>query len=184
MTRYFLTAWCDRPFYAQCEVEANSPEEALAKARESIHDAPAEECDGSYNWDEWRVDTDETVGVLLHLDEPARLRTAARKLLAALQAIVEEADNISYHTPHLATNFWDDARAAIAEATDGHPAPDTLTSALLNVLRAVLPYAEAELASLQEAHKRDGGLESEVAACDAAIDEASQLVSQIEAEGV
>lgn len=133
MTRYFVTAWCDRPFYAQCEVEADTPEEALAKARETIHDAPAEECDEGYYWDEWRVDTDKAEGVLLHLDEPARLQAAARKLLVALQAIVQEADNISYHTP-LWKDFWGDARAAIAEATGGTPnlaAPDPREALLL-----------------------------------------------------
>lgn len=52
---------------------------------------------------------------------------------------------------------------------------------LLDALRAVLPYAEAELASLQEAQKRDGGLEAEVAACEVTIEQAGQLVSQIEA---
>jgi hypothetical protein len=88
MTRYFVTAWCDRPFYAQCEVEANSPEEALAKARESIHDAPAQECDHGYNWDEWRVDTEEAEGVLLRSDETRLLLNAAPKLLAALEEIV------------------------------------------------------------------------------------------------
>jgi hypothetical protein len=72
-------------------------------------------------------------------------------------------------------------RRAIAEATGGQPVPNPLASLLLASLRSVLPYAEAELASLQEAQKRDGGLEAEVAACDAAIDQASQLAAQIEA---
>jgi len=31
MTRYFVTAWCDRLNFAQCEVEAESAEGALAK---------------------------------------------------------------------------------------------------------------------------------------------------------
>jgi hypothetical protein len=85
MTRYFITAWCDRPFFAQCEVDADTPEEALAKARAAIHDAPAEECDDDYPWDEWRVDTAETDGVLLQRDAPARLRAAAGNLLRGLR---------------------------------------------------------------------------------------------------
>jgi hypothetical protein len=86
MTTYFVTAWCDRLFTAQCEVEAETPQEALAKARTAIDDAPAEECDGGYQWDEWRIDTAEADGVLLHLDDSLRVRSAAPKLLEALHA--------------------------------------------------------------------------------------------------
>jgi hypothetical protein len=84
LTRYFVTAWCDRPFFAQCEVEAETPEKALALAREAIHDAPAEECDDNYSWDEWRVDTAEADGLLLELDDSARLKASAPRLLASL----------------------------------------------------------------------------------------------------
>jgi hypothetical protein len=28
MTRYFITVWCDRPFFAQYEVDADTPEQA------------------------------------------------------------------------------------------------------------------------------------------------------------
>jgi len=86
MTQFSVTAWCECPFYAQCEVEAETPEEALAKARELIPDEPAEPCDHDYCWDEWRVDSPDTEGVLLILDEPARLRNAAPELLEALLA--------------------------------------------------------------------------------------------------
>ena len=79
MTRYFVTAWCDRPFYARCEVDATTPQEALTKARELIHDAPAEECDQGYFWDQWRVDTDDADGVLLHSDEPPGSVTLLRR---------------------------------------------------------------------------------------------------------
>ena len=33
MTTYFVTAWCDRLFTAQCEVEAETPQEALVEGR-------------------------------------------------------------------------------------------------------------------------------------------------------
>jgi hypothetical protein len=89
MTRYFITAWCDRPFFAQCEVDADTPEQALHRARKAIHDAPAEECDDDYPWDEWRVDTAKTDGVLMHLDAPARLRAAAALLLRACRMLVD-----------------------------------------------------------------------------------------------
>lgn len=81
-SHYFVTAWCDRPYYAQCEVQANSPEEALAKARIAILDEPAEECDDGFDWDEWRVDSADAEGVLRHSD---RCQTAVQQeLLAAL----------------------------------------------------------------------------------------------------
>lgn len=117
MTRYFVTAWCDRPFFAQCEVEAETPQEALAKARTAINDAPAEECDEGYNWDEWRVDTAQTDGVLLHLDEPAALREAALEVLTApnapwslssladvVAAVIEVADLDAEECDHEATS--------------------------------------------------------------------------------
>ena len=89
MTRYLVTAWCDRPFFARCEVDAETPQAALAKARQAIADAPAEECDEGYYWDEWRVDTPEADGVLLHRDAPARLRSATAALLAACRMVVD-----------------------------------------------------------------------------------------------
>ncbi len=88
-TTYLVTAWCDRPFFARCEVDAESPHEALAKARQAVADAPVEECDEGYYWDEWRVDTPEEDGVLRHLDAPARLRDAAASLLAACRMVVD-----------------------------------------------------------------------------------------------
>jgi hypothetical protein len=88
MMLYTVIAWCERPFYAECEVEAETPEAALAKAREAIHGEPAEDCGGEYCWDEWRVETDDEE-VLSHLDEPARLGLAAPALLAACQMVVD-----------------------------------------------------------------------------------------------
>lgn len=46
-----------------------------------------------------------------------RAMHAAPKLLLALQNILEEAEGISYHAP-LWKDFWDEAKAAIAEATE------------------------------------------------------------------
>lgn len=47
---------------------------------------------------------------------------------------------------------------------------------LLAALQAILPYAENELASLQECQWRDGGLEDEVAACEHAITQARNAI--------
>jgi hypothetical protein len=87
---YFITAWCDRPFFAKCEVEALTPEEALAKAREAIHDADAEECDHAYNWDTWCIDTAKAEGVLLHQDPDALVRNSASELLKACNWLLGE----------------------------------------------------------------------------------------------
>jgi hypothetical protein len=118
MTRFSVTAWCERPFYAQLEVEAETPQEALADARELIADEPAEVCDHDYSWDEWRVDSPDTEGdaegVLLILDEPARLRTAAPKLLEALLAAAEWIDAQHFVQRTL---IQETIRQAIAEAT-------------------------------------------------------------------
>jgi hypothetical protein len=206
MTRYFVTAWCDRPFYAQCEVEADSPEEALAKGREAIHDADAEECDDGYHWDEWRVDTEDTEGVLHRTDESARLAKSCPNLMDAMNGLLETSRSIvedqrknpdnpyDVNVAVYLVNRLDEGVCAVQDASGPKvPAGVTITfspvirgddtsafAALINALRAVLPYAESELASLQEAQKRDGGLEAEVGTCEATIKEASQLVSQIE----
>lgn len=111
MTRYVITAWCDRPFFARCEVEAGTPEEALAQARDAIHEAPAAECDDAYPWDEWRVDTAETDALLIHRDSSARLRAAADNLLLACRLVVDRWEH---------GNLAEAARAchaAVAEAT-------------------------------------------------------------------
>jgi hypothetical protein len=131
MTRYFVTAWCDRPFYAQCEVEAETPQEALAKARDAIDDEPAEECDEGYYWDRWRVDTAGAEGLLLHLDEDAALREAAPELLRACRMVVDrwergdlaEAARACQRTiDQMAARpsfLVEEARAALDDATDG-----------------------------------------------------------------
>jgi hypothetical protein len=45
-----------------------------------------------------------------------RVMKAAPRMLEALKSILSDADAISYHTPHLGTEFWDEARSVIAEA--------------------------------------------------------------------
>jgi hypothetical protein len=88
MTSYVVTAWCDRPFFAQCRVEAATAEEALTLARLAVLSVPAKECDDGYFWDEWRVDTEQIDAVLVHLDHSARLRAAALPLLDACRLVV------------------------------------------------------------------------------------------------
>lgn len=86
MTRYDVTAWCSVPHYATFEVEAESVQDALAKAREQVLDENAEPCDGGeYHWDQFQIvpaDGDEPE--LYHLEPEARLSTARPRLLDAL----------------------------------------------------------------------------------------------------
>jgi hypothetical protein len=49
-------------------------------------------------------------------------------------------------------------------------------NAPLDILQAVLPYAERELESLNECQRRDGGLEDEVATCAAAVEHAQRVL--------
>jgi hypothetical protein len=86
MPLFNVTAWCDREFYTQFEVETDTPEQALAIAKERAEHEPAEECDDSYPWDTFHICDDEDNSLLIHRDDQAKLREAAPKLLAALEA--------------------------------------------------------------------------------------------------
>jgi hypothetical protein len=87
MTKTFLIhAWCLRPFITGIDVEAETPEQAIAKAREQqdkLLDA-AEECNGGYAWDEFAAYDDSGNELLRVLDDQARLREAAPQLVEAL----------------------------------------------------------------------------------------------------
>jgi hypothetical protein len=57
MPIYTIHAWCVRPFIACIDVEATTPEEAVAKAMNNRDDllGSAEECNPYYLWDEYAV---------------------------------------------------------------------------------------------------------------------------------
>jgi len=93
MTKTFTVhAWCVRPFITYLdEVEAETPEEAIALARrqpEQLLDA-AEECDGRYPWDEFAACGEDGGELLRALDTEARVREAAPELLAACRMVVD-----------------------------------------------------------------------------------------------
>lgn len=93
MTNTFsVYAWCDRPFIAYLdEVEAETPEEAIALARqqpEQLLDV-AEECNGQYPWDEFAAFDGDGRELLRVLDAEARMRNAAPELLAACRMVVD-----------------------------------------------------------------------------------------------
>jgi len=76
---YLINAWCIRPFNAELEVEADTPEQAITIARtrrDQLIDS-AEDCEFDYFWDEFAA-YDERGKELLHvLDEKARVWEAA-----------------------------------------------------------------------------------------------------------
>jgi hypothetical protein len=89
---YLIHAYCVRPFISWIEIEAATPQEALAEARRKdgeLRDA-AEECNSGYPWNEFTV-FDQSGKQLLHiLDEEARLRDAAPKLRDTLLYVAQE----------------------------------------------------------------------------------------------
>lgn len=73
MKTYMIHAWCLRPFITSIDIEANSPEEAIAKARleqAKLLDA-AEECNHAYPWDEFAVYADDGSEIMHRVDKPA-----------------------------------------------------------------------------------------------------------------
>jgi hypothetical protein len=119
MTTYTITAWCDQPFVAKCEVEADSPQEALTKARTAILEEPAECCDPEYHWDSWVVDSEEKEEELCHTDQPLRLREAAPRLLAALQEVVRSERDRDEESRNLSEERLAEFEALVNEATGG-----------------------------------------------------------------
>jgi hypothetical protein len=75
--------------------------------------------------------------------------------------------------------------AAVAEAKAAGVMGGTIASRLLSALKAILPYAENEHASLFECWKRDGeaAAEAEAEACGRAIDQATTAIAAAEAAG-
>jgi len=89
---YDILAWCDRTYYAQISVEADSPEEALRQGRDRVHDADGVECDNDWGWDRFRVEDASGNTVLEHQEEHIRLRIAAGMMLAALNLLMPYAE--------------------------------------------------------------------------------------------
>ncbi len=122
---YMINAWCLRPFITGIDVEAETPEQAIAIARSEQDKllGGAEECTPAYAWDEFAV-YDESGCELLHeLDQEPRLRRAAPNLLEALKNLAEQADEdcpAGYRTRHF-TDALGQAHAVIAEATAQQP---------------------------------------------------------------
>jgi hypothetical protein len=87
--RYHITAWCDRTFTTVFDVEAESPEQALAIARERAHDEPAEECNDAYPWDTFSVADEHNIELLAWAEDEVTLRDAAGALLNACRLVLD-----------------------------------------------------------------------------------------------
>ena len=83
---YHVTAWCDRTFTTSFSLDANSPEDALSRAKEQANEEPAEECDDGYLWDTFTVEDD--LGAVVASAKPpalASLLDPVRELLAHIE---------------------------------------------------------------------------------------------------
>ena len=89
---YLIHAWCARPFISWIEIEARTPEEAVAKAK--LQDAElldaAEECNSGYPWAEFAV-YDDNGNQLLHVpDDEALLHETAPAMRDTLRFVAQE----------------------------------------------------------------------------------------------
>ncbi len=107
------------------------------------------------------------------------LLAAAKAALADLQGIMPEFEP-SGDRLHPAWKTINELETAIEQATvaEGKHASSIQAkrNSPLDALQAILPYAERELESLDECQRRDGGLEDEVAACEAAVENAQRML--------
>jgi hypothetical protein len=128
MTKYEVTAWCSLPHYTTFEVEADSIEEALAKARIQANDEYPEACNGpSYEWNEFELSADDDPKTLRHLEPERAAEITAPELLDALQRGVAAAREVvaRWERGDLAeavralSPWLSDAGAVIKDATTG-----------------------------------------------------------------
>jgi len=128
---YLINAWCLRPFITSIDVDAETPEQAIAMARREQYkllDA-AEECNRDYLWDEFAA-YDDSGEEILHVfdgeacdrnaalvlrDALARLATAAEDLDAAIDGVTDQFDPERAQLQAACHN----ARVALATLTAG-----------------------------------------------------------------
>lgn len=84
---FIVTAQCNREYYSEFDVEAASPEEALAIARERVSEQPAFERDSSFKWDAFYIGDEHGNDLLRRVDPALRLGEAATRLVEAIDAI-------------------------------------------------------------------------------------------------
>ena len=130
---YQIHARCLRSFTSWIEIEANTANEALAKARLEHSELVAAAKDGEdWSWDEFAVYRDDGTKLLYVLDGEARLREASPALLEALNDLLGDLRSVQGGVcQHCGREYEDfqsgdcpsddcpsfQARAAIAKAT-------------------------------------------------------------------
>jgi hypothetical protein len=90
---YMINAWCLRPFITCIDVEAETPEHAIAIARSEqgkLLDA-AEECSRNYAWDEFAVYDENGTEVLHERDQEPCLHHAPPNLPEGLRKPADKA---------------------------------------------------------------------------------------------
>ena len=125
---YLIHAWCLRPFITTIDVEAMTPEQAIALARkeqDKLLEA-AEECTRGHPWDEFAVYDESGNELLHHVDAELSVRNAAPDLLEALTSLVDAVDCLDAAIDGVTDQFdpereevqaaCDKARKAIAKA--------------------------------------------------------------------
>jgi len=88
MRQYDAHAWCDRTFTARFIVTADSPEAALAIAKEQVHDEDAEECDNGYPWDTFTIENMD--GAVVASEEPSSAPLAIAAPITELLSHIED----------------------------------------------------------------------------------------------
>jgi hypothetical protein len=130
---YMIHAWCLRPFITTIDVEADTPQEAIALARGKHHalvDA-AEECSSGYPWDEFTAYDDAGNELRYEFDDPGCLRLAAPHLREALGWLATAAEDLDAAIDRVTDEFsierqelqsaCSNARVALAKSTREQP---------------------------------------------------------------
>jgi hypothetical protein len=86
--QYEAHAWCDRTFTARFIVTADSPQTALAVAKQQVDDENAEECDNGYPWDTFTIETMD--GAVVASEEPSKVPPAFTESVLELLAHIED----------------------------------------------------------------------------------------------
>lgn len=114
MKTYMIHAWCLRPFITTIDIEAKSPEDAIAKARlesAKLQDA-AEECTGAYPWDEFAVYADDGSEIMHVVDKPTLNPIDANALVQTLDHV-----RATLKLRHIDEASDDEVDEALAEAS-------------------------------------------------------------------
>jgi CTP:molybdopterin cytidylyltransferase MocA len=169
-------------------IEADTAEIAAAIARDKpTGDADEiDDCDGeSFSALVDEVGDEQYERSVMIDFESERQRKSARKLLAALESLADQADE-DCPAEHRSRHFRDaleEARAAMAEAKAAGIVSGPAAPGLLASLEAVLPYAENEAYALEK-HKDSPEAEAEAAKAWEAINAANAAIAQAKAAGI